>query len=245
MRIWLSLFVNSLIPSTFPQSQALLDITPIPLQTPSQVIDRDERPAESGLFQSFTSYLSSYAADDPPEPSEEELESTLSAVDCISACSMGTIFSDILYVSPKGRMSSWCSCTFRTMPAKSLDVLIQALLEQLPEESSPVVIVVKPDRPNPPPARTNGHRATSQGLLYDPSVVFILELATIIAIRDEETVELVGQVVADALQNVVRDASNVHPLVISRAVYYLLHLLDCSQVTMEFCTNFFVALIAR
>lgn len=96
VRIWLNLFVNSLIPSTFPQSRNLLDITPIPLQTPSQVIDRDERPTESGLFQSFTSYLSSYAADDPPEPSEEELESTLSAVDCISACSMDTIFSDIL-----------------------------------------------------------------------------------------------------------------------------------------------------
>ena len=96
VRIWLNLFVNSLIPSTFPQSQSLLEIDPIPLQNPSQVIDRDERPTESGLFQSFTSYLSSYAADDPPEPSEEELDSTLSAVDCISACAMGTIFLDIL-----------------------------------------------------------------------------------------------------------------------------------------------------
>lgn len=119
------------------------------------------------------------------------------------------------------------------MPAKSLDALVQALLDQLPEESSPVVIVVKPDRPNPVPARTNGHRATSQGLLYDPSVVYILELATIIAIRDEETIERTGQVVADALQNVVRDASNVHPLVISRVVFYLLYLLNCSQVNTK------------
>lgn len=119
------------------------------------------------------------------------------------------------------------------MPARSLEALVQALLEQLPEESSPVVIVVKPDRPNPTPARTNGHRATSQGLLYDPSVVYILELATIITIRDAETIELIGQVVADALQNVVRDASNVHPLVISRVVFYLLHLLNRSQVTMK------------
>lgn len=106
VRIWLNLFVNSLIPATFPQSQSLLEITPIPLQNPSQVIDRDERPAESGLFQSFTSYLSSYAADDPPEPSEEELDSTLSAVDCISACAMTTIFSDILWVSSRSR----CLC---------------------------------------------------------------------------------------------------------------------------------------
>lgn len=130
------------------------------------------------------------------------------------------------------------------MPAKSLEVLVQALLEQLPEESSPVVIVVKPDRPNPPPARSDGHRATSQGLLYDPSVVYILELATIIAMRDEETIELIGQAVADALQNVVRDASNVHPLVISRVVFYLLHLLKCSQVNKIFCLNGFNPLIS-
>lgn len=129
------------------------------------------------------------------------------------------------------------------MPARSLDVLVQALLEQLPEESSPVVIVVKPDRPNPAPARTNGHRATSQGLLYDPSVVYILELATIIAMRDEETIELIGQVVANALQNVVRDASNVHPLVISRVVFYLLHLLNRSQVNRELCVKDFPALM--
>ena len=76
----------------------MLQLPPIPLHTPSQIVDRGERPAESGLFQSFTSYLSSYAADDPPEPSEEELDSTLCTVDCVSACSMSTIFSDILYV---------------------------------------------------------------------------------------------------------------------------------------------------
>lgn len=96
VRIWLNLFINSLMPPTFPQSSALFELPPIPLQTPSQVIDRGERPTESGLFQSFTSYLSSYAADDPPEPSEEELDSTLCTVDCVHACSMSTIISDVL-----------------------------------------------------------------------------------------------------------------------------------------------------
>lgn len=123
------------------------------------------------------------------------------------------------------------------MPPISLVNLVQALLEQLPMESSPVVIVVKPDRPNPTPPRTNGHRSISQGLLYDPSVVYILELATIIAMRDRETIALMGQVVADALQNVVRDAVNVHPLVVSRAVYYLFHLLNTSQVLSKSCRD--------
>lgn len=119
------------------------------------------------------------------------------------------------------------------MPADALKSLVEALLEHLPRESSPVVIVVKPDRPSLTPVRPNGHRSTSQGLLYDPSIVYLLELATIIALRDSETTAAVGEVVADALQNVVRDAANTHPLVVSRAVFYLLHLLNASQVKVK------------
>ncbi len=113
------------------------------------------------------------------------------------------------------------------MPVDALKSLVQAVLEHLPKEGSPVVIVVKPDRPNPGPVRTNIH---SHGIPYDPSIVYLLELATIIALRDSETIAAVGEAVADALQNVVRDASNIHSLIVSRAVFYLLHLLNTSQV---------------
>lgn len=220
VRIWLNLFANSLIPSAFSPAQDIFDIPPIPLQTPSQVIDRAERAQETGLFQSLTSYLSSYAADDPPEPSEEELDSTLCTVDCVHTCSLSSIFSNIL-----------------VMPTPSLKCLVQALLEQLPEESSPVVIVVKPDRPTPVRIKTNGHQTDSRGPLYDPSTVFILELATILAMRDNDSASAVGEAVADALQNVIRNSANVHPLVVSRAVLYLLHLLKASQVGMTSLSN--------
>lgn len=62
---------------------------------PSQIIDRVTRTAETGFFSAFTSYISSYAADDPPEPSEEELESTLCTVDCIKSCNMEQVFQNI------------------------------------------------------------------------------------------------------------------------------------------------------
>ena len=94
--MWLNLFANSLLPPTFSKSADLLDIPPIPLQPPSQVIDRGQRSNEGGLIQSFTNLLAGYAADDPPEPSEEELESTLCTVDCIDSCPMNKIFSLIL-----------------------------------------------------------------------------------------------------------------------------------------------------
>ena len=96
VRIWLNLFANSLLAPTFSRSDNLLDIPPIPLQPPSQVIDREQRSSEGGIIQTFSSFLSSYAADDPPEPSEEELESTLCSVDCINSCPMTKIFSKSL-----------------------------------------------------------------------------------------------------------------------------------------------------
>jgi golgi-specific brefeldin A-resistance guanine nucleotide exchange factor 1 len=73
-----------------------MDIASIPIQPPSQVIDRGSKANEVGLFSAFTSYISSYAADDPPEPSEEELESTLCTVDCVNACHMGDVFANVM-----------------------------------------------------------------------------------------------------------------------------------------------------
>lgn len=96
MRTWLNLFVNSLIPPFFSASRMHMDIAPIPIQPPSQVIDRGSKANEVGLFSAFTSYISSYAADDPPEPSEEELESTLCTVDCVNACHMGDVFANVM-----------------------------------------------------------------------------------------------------------------------------------------------------
>ena len=116
------------------------------------------------------------------------------------------------------------------MPPEGRESLVQALLKQLPEQSSPVVIVVRPEKPAPTPIRTNGHQSKASTPAYDPSVVFVLELSTILATRDPNSVSLMGQAVADALQAVVRDSNNVHPLILSRAVFYLLYLLNASQV---------------
>jgi brefeldin A-resistance guanine nucleotide exchange factor 1 len=95
IRIWLNLFVNSLTPPFSSPSLPKSPIQAIPLQPPSQVIDRASRSAETGFFSAFTSYISSYAADDPPEPSDEELESTLCTVDCVKSCNIEEVFENI------------------------------------------------------------------------------------------------------------------------------------------------------
>lgn len=209
VRIWINLFVNSLIPPSFPSSNRLA-IEPIPVQNPSQVIDRGPKSTDAGLFSAFTSYISSYAADDPPEPSDEELESTLCTVDCVNSCYMDEVFAAIT-----------------DMPVGALQDLVRALLSQLPEDSSSTIITVKSETVS----ASNPQRPPTDLALYDPSMVYVLELCTVLALRDKETVEELGREVCDALQNILRDARNHHPTTVSRIVCYLLTLLEASYVS--------------
>jgi len=120
------------------------------------------------------------------------------------------------------------------MPVGSLKSLVECLLAQIPEDTTPRVIVVKPELPAPTPARTNGQKAGPNTPPYDPTLVFVLELATLLALRDAETIEFLGKDVADALQSVIRDSAKVHYVVLSRVVYYLLSLLRASDVSVPF-----------
>lgn len=115
------------------------------------------------------------------------------------------------------------------MPTDALKALIRALLSHLPEDPSSAVIVVKPEVPAAAP--TNGQKSTSS--TYDPAAIYLLELCTTLALRDDETVRVLGGEVAEALQSVVRDATSYHPTMISRSIFYLLNLLHASYVSLS------------
>ena len=213
VRILRNLFVNSLVTLPKVENNRLAKLEPIPLHPPSQVIDRDGKLGDSGLFSTFTSYLSSYAADDPPEPSEEELENTLSSVDCVKACEPASVISHMF-----------------NLPASQTKMLVFALLSHV-DESTPVV-TVKPERPLPVTARVNGLKQKS-GPTYDPGTLFLLEFATILSLRDDETIAVAGEKLASTLQNHVKDAANLHPVAASRLVRYLLDLLRHGYVSTK------------
>lgn len=151
--------------------------------------------------------------DEPPEPNDQEIEATLTTVDCITACR----FEEIL-----GNVSE--------LPVESLKSLTLSLLAHLPENDSPRVITVKPEIVAPTPVRANGVKSPSADQpAYDPAVVYILELATILALRDEETIVALGSDVSKALESVIGDAERLHPVALSRTVFYLLSLLRASN----------------
>lgn len=122
------------------------------------------------------------------------------------------------------------------MPIDSLRPLLQALISQLPDDPSSVVISVKSEV-EPPSSSINGVNGASSEPVYDPSMVYILELCTVLATRDKETINAFGADVAEALQNVIRNASSWHPLMVSRTVFYILHLLHASYVIISYLTR--------
>ncbi|KAI1074627.1 hypothetical protein F5B20DRAFT_595974 [Whalleya microplaca] len=211
IRIWLKLFVNSLIPSFFSGDRENLKLPKIPLHTPSQVIDRAAKTTDAGLFSALSSYISSYAADDPPEPSAEEVESSLSTGDCIKACDLPSVFENI-----------------SRLPTDSLPSLVENLLNELPDDESPAVpvITVKPE--SMPSSPSSGSKPASKKPSYDPAVVYILEFCTVLALRDEESVELLGKPVSDALQMILRDSARYHSILVSRAAFYQFHVMKAS-----------------
>jgi brefeldin A-resistance guanine nucleotide exchange factor 1 len=106
---------------------------------------------------------------------------------------------------------------------------VDGLLDSIPEDQAISVITVKSD--NVPPGQQQKPEATHVAPAYDPSVVFALEFATVLAMRDEQTVELFGKKVMETLHSVLRDASQHHHLVVSRTAFYLLNLLRASHVS--------------
>ncbi|UKZ46886.1 hypothetical protein TrVGV298_001097 [Trichoderma virens] len=206
IRIWTHLFLNSLAPPLSSTDLPTLPIPAIPLQTPSQVIDRAARSNDIGFFSAFTSYISSYAADDPPEPSDEELESTLCTVDCINSCNIDKVLNNI-----------------SKLPPARIDILVQALLEQLPQSDHSSVIGVKQDNVTVVPP--NGPISPSGLPTYDPSTPFILELCTILTIRDGECVTNTAKQVFDSVHGILRDHSQWHGITVSRAAFYGLMIL--------------------
>lgn len=120
----------------------------------------------------------------------------------------------------------------RSLPTSSVALLVESLLDQLPEETAPAVIVVKPERPSNPSRLANG-KVDPNRPSYDPAMIYILELATLLTLRDRETLETLGEGLSITLQSFIRDARNLHPLALSRIVYYLLEQLRLSHVWLS------------
>jgi hypothetical protein len=114
------------------------------------------------------------------------------------------------------------------LPPARIDILVQALLDQLPESDPSAVIGVKQD--NVAVVPPNGPNPATGLPSYDPSTPFILELCTILTIRDGGCDPTTTKQVLDAIHGILRDHSQWHGITVSRAAFYGLMILKSGYV---------------
>lgn len=80
-------YLYSLIPPLSTEKQNLLGLSKLSPVKPAHVINQPRLSKDSGLFSALSSYISGYA-DSVPEPTEEEIDATLSTIDCVNSCNV-------------------------------------------------------------------------------------------------------------------------------------------------------------
>lgn len=102
LRMIKNLFINSLLPSSMLQVEDfLVGTTLIPLKPKASPPPKQQARKDASLLSTLSSYLlSPYSGDDAyrADPTEEEVESTMCAVDCVVACRLEELFSDIRFL---------------------------------------------------------------------------------------------------------------------------------------------------
>lgn len=118
IKIIIKLFENCLIdPNFFTDFQTSFKLPPLNMAKPKYIINRLNLLKDSGIFSTFSSFLKGYS-DSPPEPTEQEVESTLSTVDCINSLNISTIFEALL--------SSDC---------QNIKIFVSQILTEFPQQS--------------------------------------------------------------------------------------------------------------
>ncbi|KAF5098180.1 hypothetical protein D0Z00_002128 [Geotrichum galactomycetum] len=88
-------YLYSLILPLGTEKQNILGLSKLSPVKPAHVINQPRSGKDSGLFSTLSSYISGYA-DSVPEPTEGEIDATLSTIDCVNSCSVKDFVNSLL-----------------------------------------------------------------------------------------------------------------------------------------------------
>ncbi|KAI5953232.1 GEA2 [Candida jiufengensis] len=95
IEVILNLFENCLVdPNIFIEFQKKVQIGQLSKVSPIFIIKNTKSLNNSGLLSTFSSFLKGYS-EDPPEPSDAEIEATLSTIDCIKSVNIPNVFATV------------------------------------------------------------------------------------------------------------------------------------------------------
>jgi brefeldin A-resistance guanine nucleotide exchange factor 1 len=95
-----NLYLYDLIKPSSLFAKSTLSTSTLPLTKPQYIFKRSRAGRDVGLFSTISSYLAGYN-DGPQEPSDEEVDATYSAIDCVNSCEIGEFFTSISNLDDK------------------------------------------------------------------------------------------------------------------------------------------------
>lgn len=269
--IFKNLFAHGMLPASMVQMEDLADgPVPIPLK-PKKIpgpSPQDPRAQGGGLFSTLSSYLlSPYSNTNEPAPYEatsEDIEATLSSVDCIASCRLEDLWHQVLHLSTESHL---CAVHY-------LRFLIEALtVEKVLFRESAGWNTDGTSTPNSTNQGAGGNangkdsgkhqlapasssssltaggagsgRSLAGGLplSYDPRVPFLLELLTqIVASSPTQLVAETWPWVSEHITAVLRNAKAYHPMMVEREVAALLRVIGAAAAEESLRDQIFLAL---
>lgn len=266
--IFKNLFAHGMLPSTMVQMEDLADgLVPIPLK-PKKIpgpSPQDPRAQGGGLFSTLSSYLlSPYSNTNEPAPYEatsEDIEATLSSVDCIASCRLEDLWHQVLHL---GTDSHLCAVHYLRFLIEALTVekvLYRESSGWTDGTSTPTSVhqganaaANGKDSGKLQPASSSSNLAAGgagshsspaggQALNYDPRVPFLLELLTqIVTSSPSQLVVETWPWLSEHITSVLRNAKSYHPMTVEREAAALLRVIASAAGEDSLRDQIFVAL---
>ncbi|KAF9518905.1 hypothetical protein BS47DRAFT_1379647 [Hydnum rufescens UP504] len=199
-----TLFLHSLLPTRMLQTEDFLGgVSMIPMQgnasTPTPVPAR----SDGGLLSTLSSYLlTPYGPSTEvamPEVTDRDVENTLSAIDCIAACRLHELYTQIMLLD-------W----------DALVAVVKALTDLADRRTIRLLARVSENN-----AR---YESPAKQLPYDPASVFLLETMVSITVQKPDNIEDIWPLVFQHISGLLSSAVRFSVLLIERTVVGLLRI---------------------
>ncbi|KIO27117.1 hypothetical protein M407DRAFT_73603 [Tulasnella calospora MUT 4182] len=205
-----TLFMHSLLPPRMIQMEDFLGgVAEIPMQGAAPASPQLHR-SDGGLLSALSSYLlTPYGSSSDSlagwEPTKDDIENTLSTMDCISSCKIDEIYSQIM-----------------TLDVEALVSALRAL--QVLADRRTVDILVDEIITDPVPSANSRTEFPKAPLPYDPTSVFLLETMVSVACQTKTHIEETWPIVFEHISGLLKAAQRFGIILIERAVVGLLRL---------------------
>ncbi|TKY84945.1 hypothetical protein EX895_006025 [Sporisorium graminicola] len=270
--IFKNLFAHGMLPSSMVQMEDLADgLVPIPLK-PKKIpgpSPQDPRAQGGGLFSTLSSYLlSPYSNSNEPAPYEatpEDIEATLSSVDCIASCRLEDLWHQVLHLDTESHL---CAVHYLRFLIEALTVEKVLFRESSGwhtdgtstpnsvqhggssgtngKDSSKLQGAAASSSSSLAAGGAGGTQASLAGglpLSYDPRVPFLLELLThIVASSPSQLVAETWPWLSEHISAVLRNAKSYHPMTVEREVAALLRIIRSAAAEEGLRDQVFLAL---